>query len=411
MSSPHNTIDIQAIRSEFPSLQRKIDGQPITFLDGPAGTQVPEMVINAISDYYRTSNANTHGHFTTTKETDLLMQQTRSAVADYLNAPDGSSISFGQNMTTLNFSLSTALAKLLQPGDEILITELDHESNRQPWLKLQNQGVNIKEIKLLPSGLLDYEDAASKISERTRLVAIGWAANITGTINDVHKMRELSNSVGAFLLIDAVHYAAHFKVDVTTLDCDFLLCSAYKYYGPHVGILYCKPGLLDDLDPDRLRTSYQAAPYRIETGTLNHAAMAGVKAAVEFLAKLGSGTNLREKLDQSFEHISHHEYQMANALYEGLKRIPGINFFGPDFSDTLRAPTISFYHEKFSAQEICKQLATQQIQAWAGHFYAIKSTEVTGLLEKGGLVRMGISLYTDEQDIQRTIDFLKKMIA
>ncbi len=410
MSSVHAPIDVQQLRTHFPSLSRTVHDEIITYLDGPAGTQVPIEVIKAISHYYKTSNSNSHGYFTTAKETDLLLQETRNAVADFLNAPSGDCISFGQNMTTLNFSLCNALVKKWNPGDEVLITQMDHEANRQPWIKLKDQGIVVKEINMLPTGVLDYEDASKKINERTKLVALGWASNITGTVNDVRLIRELTKQVGAYLLLDAVHYAAHFSTDVQAVDCDFLLCSAYKFYGPHVGLLYCRQGLLDTLDPDRLRTQAQEAPYRIETGTLNHAAIAGVKAAINFIAGLGTGNQLKNKLKTGFEFIAGHERAMASMLYDGIKKMPGIHFFGTDFSNSERAPTISFYHDTLSAQEICKQLAEKQVQAWSGHFYAIRSTEVTGLIERGGVTRMGISAYTNTADIHRTLDVLKKIL-
>lgn len=242
------------VRQQFPALQRVHNGSPLVFLDGPAGTQVPAMVIEAIADYYKNSNANTHGQFVTTQETDAIMEATRENIATFLGAADASTISLGQNMTSLNFSLSRAVARTLQPGDEILITQLDHEANRGPWLTLREQGIVVKEVRLLPSGMLDYEDLEHKLSDRTRLLAMGYSSNILGTVNDVYLARKLTYQVGAWLLLDAVHYAPHLPIDVQALGCDFLLCSAYKFYGPHVGILYSKPGLLDRIPTDRLRT-------------------------------------------------------------------------------------------------------------------------------------------------------------
>ena len=404
-------MDFDSIQLQFPALSRRVNEQRIVYLDGPAGTQVPYQVMDTISDYYRHNNANTHGYFITSRETDVMMESSRQVVADFLNAPNSDTVSFGQNMTTLNFALSYALGKQFKAGDEILITELDHESNRAPWLRLEEQGVVVKEIKLNADGFLDYDDARNKISERTRLVAMGWAANITGTINDVQLMRKLTKEVNAYLLLDAVHYAAHFKVDVQSVDADFLLCSAYKFYGPHVGILYCKPGLLDSLDPYRLRTQTQNAPNRIETGTLNFAAIAGVQAAIQFIADYGKGTSLSQKLITAFEGIAECEFELGKQLYDGIQGIPDTHIFGPNFSSTLRAPTISFHHDGLSAQEICEKLARQNIQAWAGHFYAVKATEVTGLIEKGGVVRMGVSAYTTSADIDRTLSALKNILV
>ena len=286
---PFTAEDNAKCRQDFPSLARTLDGVPLAFLDGPAGTQVPEPVIAAMSQYYRTSNANTHGEFPTSRETDRLLAETREVVAAFLGAPSGREISFGQNMTTLTYSLSYALAREMAPGDEIVITQLDHEANRGPWLNLQERGIVIREVALRRDGRLDPEDLARQITAKTRLVALGIASNALGTVTDATLARRLSKEVGAWLLLDAVHYAAHLPVDVAAFDADFLLCSAYKFYGPHVGILYTRPGLLDRLPTDRLRTQDEDGPSRIEMGTLNHAALLGVKAAIEYIASWGEG--------------------------------------------------------------------------------------------------------------------------
>ena len=398
------------IRSQFPALSRKHKNQKLIFLDGPAGTQVPVKVIDAISDYYRHSNANSHGTFITTQETDEVIQSTRTAAAHLLGAKGPHEISLGQNMTTLNFSLAKAIGRTLSPGDEILITQLDHEANRGPWLTLRERGIVVREAKLKKDGILDYKDFESKINEKTKLVAMGWASNITGTINDVKKIRELSHKAGAYLLIDAVHYAAHFSMDVQALGCDFLLCSAYKFYGPHVGILYAKAGLLDSLPTDRLRTAPQHAPYSIETGTQNHAAFAGVTAAIDFIAGHGKGKSRRDKLVSAMNRVAKHEHKLAKKLYVGLKKIKGVQILGPDFSSTNRAPTISFYTPKMTAFEVCTELAKHNICAWNGHFYAIRSTEVLGYLDKGGVTRMGISMYTTANEIDKTLKILNKLL-
>src|ERR1700712_5581873 len=255
---PFTQADNTRCRRDFPSLSRSVQGVPLAFLDGPAGTQVPEPVIAAMADYYRTSNANSHGEFPTSRETDRLLEATRETVAAFLGAPGGREISFGQNMTTLNFSLSHALAREMAAGDEIVITQLDHEANRGPWLHLRERGGVIKEVALRPDGRLDAENSARQVTPRTRLVAVGLASNALGTVNDAALARRLSKEVGALLLLDAVHYAAHLPVDVVALDTDFLLCSAYKFYGPHVGILYARPGLLDRLQTDRLSVQEEA---------------------------------------------------------------------------------------------------------------------------------------------------------
>ena len=397
------SIDSVSIRSQFPSLQRKHNNQPMVFLDGPAGTQVPQMVIDSITHYYKNSNANSHGAFITTNETDQVIHHMRTCMAALLGAESENSISIGQNMTTLNFALARAMSRVLKPGDEVLITQLDHEANRGPWLTLRDFGIKVREVKLKQNGVLDYEDFESKVNENTRLVCMGMSANSIGTVNDFKFARDLTYRYNAWLLLDAVHYAPHFAIDVQDIGCDFMLCSAYKFYGPHVGILYTKPGLLDRLPTDRLRTAGQTAPDAIETGTLNHAAIAGVSAAVEFIASLGNGNTLREKLVSAYHKISTHEFVLASKLYAGLKQIPGVTVIGQDFSSNSRTPTLSFTVDGKTATQVCEQLATKNICAWDGHFYAIRAIEVLGLLERGGVTRLGVSVYNTVEEIDLTL--------
>lgn len=402
-------LDITSIRQQIPSLQGKANKFPMIFFDGPGGTQVPNRVIDAISDYYKTSNANSHGEFITTKETDEVIANMRTAMATLFNAESSSCISIGQNMTTLNFALARGMARILKPGDEVLITQLDHEANRGPWLMLRDFGIKVKEVTLLPSGVLDYDDFEAKINENTRVVAVGMAANSIGTVNDIQKARELANKHGAWLVLDAVHYAPHFSIDVQKLGCDFLLCSAYKFYGPHVGILYSRAGLLDRIPTDRLCTAGQFAPDSIETGTLNHAAIAGVTAAIDFLASLGAGQSQRERLVSAYKNIGEHERKLAVQLYDGLKEIPGIEIIGQDFSSAHRAPTVSFTMEGKTPKQVCAQLATKNICAWDGHFYAIRAMEILGLMEKGGVTRLGISVYNTSEDIEAVLNELRSL--
>jgi cysteine desulfurase family protein (TIGR01976 family) len=402
-------LDSPSVRKQFPSLQRKPNNMPMIFLDGPAGTQMPRSVIEAISRYYENSNANTHGAFITTRETDDVIEHTRQSMAALLGTDSEHSISIGQNMTTLNFALARAMSRKLQRGDEVLITQLDHEANRGPWLTLTHFGINVREVILKSNGLLDYDDFAKKINGKTKLVCMGMSSNCIGTVNNFKLVRELTNQYKAWLLLDAVHYAPHFSIDVQSLDCDFLLCSAYKFYGPHVGILYSRPGLLDQLPTDRLRTAGQNAPYSIETGTLNHAALAGVGAAVDFLASLGDGRSLREKLISAYQSISAREYHLATRLYQGLKPISGVALIGQDFSATSRTPTVSFTVEGKTPWQICEHLAKKNICAWDGHFYAIRAIEVLGLLERGGVTRLGISLYNTEEEVDLTVAEVTKL--
>ena len=396
-------MNIDLVRGEFPALSRKVHGQPVVYLDGPAGTQVPTRVIDAISGYYRRSNANSHGQFAASQETDDILHRTRTKVATFLGAESPNCISFGQNMTTLNFSLSKAILRNLSPGDEIFITQLDHESNRGPWLKLREHGMIVHEIKLLPSGVLNYSDFERRLSSKTKLVCIGYASNILGTVNDISRIVRTAKREGAMVLVDAVHYAPHFLIDVHKIDCDFLLCSAYKFYGPHIGLLYSRPGLLDSLDTDCLRTQAQMAPYKIETGTLNHAAIAGVEAALDFIASLGDGESLRNQFSESMQRLHRHEMLLAKNLVAGLQRIDGVEIYGPSMDAAQRTPTISFTMKNEPAAQVCAQLGHASIYAWDGHFYAVRATEILGLVECGGVTRMGMAVYNTEEEISKTI--------
>jgi cysteine desulfurase family protein (TIGR01976 family) len=405
----NSTFDSSAIRNQFPSLQRKHNGKPLVFIDGPAGTQVPQVVIDGITHYYANSNANTHGSFVTTNETDKVIEGMRNAMAALLGAENARTISIGQNMTTLNFALARAMSRLLHPGDEVLITQLDHEANRGPWLTLRDHGIKVREVRLNMNGMLDYDDFNAKINENTRLVCMGMSANSIGTVNDFKLVRSLTYKYGAWLLLDAVHYAPHFSIDVQDIGCDFLLCSAYKFYGPHVGILYSRPGLLDRLPVDRLRTQDQVAPDRIETGTLNHAAIAGVKAAVDFIASLGTGSALREKIVSAYAAIAKHEHALASKLYSGLKKLEGVTLIGQDFSSAARTPTVSFTMKGKTPVQVCDMLAAKNICAWDGNFFAIRPIEVLGLYEKGGVTRMGISVYNTDEEISYVLEEMSKI--
>lgn len=393
----------ESFRKHFPSLNRLHHGKPLIFLDGPGGTQVPDQVIHAISDYYKTSNSNSHGVFITTMETDQVIDNVRSKTAALLGAEHPGCISLGQNMTTLNFSLARGIGRTLQPGDEILITQLDHEGNRGPWLSLREKGILVREVNLLPGGTLDYKDMEQKINERTRLVAVGMASNAIGTVNDLKKARELSYKVGALLVLDGVHYAPHFSINVQEIGCDFMLCSAYKFYGPHVGILYSRPGALDRIPTDRLRTAGQAAPEKIETGTLNHAALAGVSAAIDFIAAQGDGSTIREQITDAYKKIGTHERLLAEKLYHNLAACKDLTIIGQNFESGLRAPTVSFFHHRLTAEQVCRKLAEKNICAWDGHFYAQRAIEMLGLLEKGGVTRLGISAYNTADEIDQVI--------
>lgn len=397
-------FEVKSFRSQFPSLNRLHNGKPLIYMDGPGGTQVPDSVIDAISSYYKTSNANSHGVFITTQETDAVVSDMRDHMAAFLNAENSSTISIGQNMTTLNFALARAIGRTMQPGDEILITQLDHEGNRGPWLALRERGIIVREVMLQPDGRLDYDDMERKLGDRTRLMAIGMSSNALGTVNDIRLARALTYKVGAMLVLDAVHYAPHFAIDVQAAGCDFLLCSAYKFYGPHVGILYSRPGALNNVHTDHLVVADADAPGKIETGTLNFAAIAGVSAAVSFIANQGSGNTLREKISSSYEAIGKHEHALARKLYDGLMKMSDVSVAGTPVSGAgLRAPTVSFIHNRMTAEQLCRHLAAANICAWDGHFYARRAIEVLGLLERGGVTRLGISAYNTEAEVDAVL--------
>jgi cysteine desulfurase family protein (TIGR01976 family) len=391
-------------RQDFPALVRN---PGLAFLDGPGGSQVPGAVVDAIADLYASCNVNTHGNFALSREVDRRMLAARGVVAAFLGAEDGSCISFGQSMTTLAFSLSHAIGRTLSAGDEVLITQLDHEANRGPWAGLAERGAVVREVRLLPSGELDGADMAAKINARTKLLAIGASSNSLGTVNDIALARRLTREVGALLVVDAVHYAPHFPVDVQALGADFLLCSGYKFYGPHVGVLYSRPGALEALPTDRLSVQDPAAPYRIETGTLNHAAIDGVRAAVEYIASWGSGASLRERIVDAMTHISRYEHDLAKHYHDALRGIPGIRVFGPDFAaGRARAPTVSITLDKTTAAEAAGVLGNHGICVWDGDFYAARPVQVLGLTERGGLLRTGVSMYNTREELNRLLAVL-----
>jgi len=403
-------INSEKIREYFPSLGRvDTNNNQIIYLDGPGGTQVPIQVIEGISQYYIRSNANTHGEFVTSKETDFMMDGVRERVSEMLGSEGPKTISIGQNMTTLNYSLARALSRKFNEGDEVIITELDHEANRGPWKVLEEVGVKLIEVKLLDNGTLDYTDFKNKINNKTVMVCMGMSSNALGTLNDFVGIGNYLKDKNCLFLLDAVHYAPHFSINVQELGCDFMLCSAYKFYGPHVSFLYSKPGLLGSLTTDRLVVQDQEAPYIIETGTLNHAACSGVASAIDFISSIGKGSSLREKLESAYKQISIHEFELAKHLYDSLQKEDKIIVIGQDFSSKKRTPTVSFVHNDFSPQDVCKKLASKNICAWDGHFYALKAIQKLGLEQAGGVTRLGVSLYNTKQEIDRVVKVIKNL--
>lgn len=396
-------------RNDFPALSRKPQGLTLSYLDGPGGSQIPKVVIDTLADFYATCNVNTHGKFWPSQEVDRRMDKARAVLAAFLGAESPACISFGQNMTTLNYALSSGIGRTLKKGDEILITQLDHEANRGPWLRLQDLGVLVQEVRLLPSGELDLTDLEAKITARTKVLAIGASSNALGTVNDLRLARRLTAAVGALLVVDAVHYAPHFPLDVKTLGADFLLCSGYKFYGPHVGVLYSRSGALDRLPTNRLSVQDPAAPQRIETGTLNHAAIDALRAAVEYLASWGTGVDLRERIVDAMTSISAYEHGLAKFYHDSVRELPGVKVWGPDFSSRSRAPTVSITLQRATAGEAAQALGKEGICVWDGHFYAARALEILGLKERGGLLRTGVSLYSSREDIERLLSGLAKL--
>jgi cysteine desulfurase family protein (TIGR01976 family) len=397
-------------RKDFPALARRPQGLNLAYLDGPGGSQVPQIVIDTLGDFYATCNVNTHGNFWPSQEVDRRMAAAREVLAAFFGAESASCISFGQNMTTLNYALSAAIGHTLKPGDEVLITQLDHEANRGPWLRLRDRGMILQEVRLLPTGQLDLSDMAAKITPRTKVFAVGASSNALGTVNDLKLARRLTHEVGALLVVDAVHYAPHFPLDAKSQGMDFLLCSGYKFYGPHIGVLYSRPGALDRLPTDRLSVQDPAAPYRIETGTLNHAAIEALRAAVEYLATWGQGAALRERIVDAMTGISAYEHGLAKFYHDSVLKMRGVKVWGPDFSQRSRAPTVSITLDKMTAADAASALGKEGICVWDGHFYAARAVEVLGLNDRGGLLRTGVSMYSSREDIERLLQGIARLV-
>jgi cysteine desulfurase family protein (TIGR01976 family) len=413
------TLDSNEIRSHFPSLQTGA-----VYFDNPGGTQVTQEVIDAVIHYYKTSNANLHGAYRTSRRTDEVLLNARQAMADFLSARSPEEIAFGQNMTSLTFSLSRSIGKTIQPGDEIIVTHLDHDANIAPWLFLQEQGATIKRVKIKPEDCtLDMTDFEEKLSEKTKLVAIGYASNAVGTINDVKKITELAHAKGAMVFIDAVHYAPHGPIDVQDIDCDFLACSAYKFYGPHIGALYGKLEHLEKLEPYKVRPAPDSPPDRFETGTQNFEALSGVCADIDFLASIGekyggdfsanysSLDGRRLNLKKALSAIQVYERNLFIQLIDGLEKIKGITIYGITDREqfTKRAPTVAFTIDGFTPKEIAEYLGEKGIYVWHGNYYALALMEYLGLEENGGAVRIGIGIYNNRDEVERFIDAMNNI--
>jgi cysteine desulfurase family protein (TIGR01976 family) len=416
-TSKSSPLDLDWVRAQFPSLKRDVNGHPAAYLDGPGGTQVPQRVIDAISNYLRSSNANTCGAYDTSRETDQVISGARSAMADFLGC-DADEVVFGPNMTTLTYALSRSIGRELGPGDEILLTHLDHDGNVSPWRALEERDVKIQFVDIREADCtLDMDDLARKINSRTKLVAVGYASNAVGTINNVKTIIRLAHQVGALAYIDAVHYAPHGPIDVGDLDCDFLVCSTYKFFGPHMGVLYGKREHLARLQPYKLRANTNAVPQRWEWGTLNHECIAGIAACVEYLAELSRRnaqvSNRREAIRAAYGVIRAHERVLIEKMLDGLKNIKGLRLYGIGDPARLemRCPTFAIRIDGHTPLELATRLGEQGIFTWDGNYYAINLTDRLGVEKDGGFLRIGFVHYNTEQEAERVLACLRSIVS
>jgi len=410
-------FSVAALRPCFPSLSLRQNGVPVVYLDGPGGTQVPQRVIDAVAGYYREMNANDSGAFVTSRRSDAMLAEAHCAAADFINAASPEEVKFGLNMTTQTFSISRSIGATLEPGDEIVVTVLDHEANVSPWQALRERGVVIRTVDIREEGCtLDLDDLDRKLNSRTRLVAIGYASNAVGTVNPVKEIVRRAHAVGALAYVDAVHYAPHGPIDVAALDADFLVMSAYKFFGPHVGILYGKAEVLDRLPAYKVRPAHD----RFELGTQNHEGIAGTLAAIEYLSEVGSrfggapaGATRRERLAAGMTAIKAYERTLSERLMVGLRRIPGVRVWG--IADPARfgerTPTFAIRVGEMSPLETAERLGERGIFVWDGDFYAQALIERLGLFDTGGVVRIGMAHYNTPEEIDRLLEEIDLLAA
>jgi cysteine desulfurase family protein (TIGR01976 family) len=408
-------LDSTWVRAQFPSLKLQVNGQPAAFLDGPAGTQVPKQVIDAVQNYFLTANANTCGSFATSRANDATIASARASMADFFHC-DPDEVVFGQNMTTITFALARAIGRQLTAGDEIVVTSLDHDANVAPWRALEEKGVVIRQVDIRETDCtLDLDDLRRKITAKTKLVAVGYASNAVGTINPVAQITKLAHDAGAMVFIDAVHYAPHGPIDVRALDCDFLACSPYKFFGPHMGTLYGKRERLLQFQPYKVRPASDSLPDRWETGTQVQELIAGIGAVVDYLAELGrrhdaTATNRRSALLAAYRTTHQHETSLLTRLVPGLLSIPKLRFFG--ISDPSRfhdrCSTLSIRIGDHHPTEIAKFLGDRGIFTWDGNYYALNLTERLGVEKSGGLLRIGLVHYNTAEEVDRLLTGLRE---
>ncbi|MBK8097778.1 MAG: cysteine desulfurase-like protein [Planctomycetes bacterium] len=407
-------LDVATVRRAFPSLLRRNGDRRAVYLDGPAGSQVPRAVADAVSRYLLHSNANHGGEFTTSQATDTMVAEARRAGAALFGADDPEEVVFGANMTTLTFHLARSLARTWRPGEEIVVTDSDHDANVTPWvLAARDAGCTVHRIPVRRDSTLDLHAAAERLGERCRMVAIGAASNLSGTIHAVPKIAELARSRGALTFVDAVHFAPHGRMDVRRLGADFAVCSAYKFFGPHVGLLYGRRALLEELEAYKVRTSPPHGAEKWQTGTANFEGIAGTLAAIDYLCHLGGGGDDRAAaLDAAFAAIEAHERQLCVRLLTGLRTIAGLRVIGIDDPQRIRerCPTVSFVHPQVPPHELHRRLAEREIYTWAGNSYALALSQALGL-EPDGVLRVGLLHYNTEEDVDLLLTALREVLA
>jgi len=412
------TLDSEWVRRQFPALALQVNGMPAVYFDGPAGTQVPQRVIDAMRDYLTFSNANTHGAFATSRKSDELIAGAHAAVADLLGC-QAEEVVFGPNMTTLTFSLSRAIGRELGLGDEIVVTRPDHDANVAPWCALEERGCRVRFVDINPSDCtLNMADFKLQITPRTRLVAFGYASNAVGTINDVEEIIGLAHAVGALAYVDAVHYAPHGPIDVRRLQCDFLVCSPYKFFGPHSGALFGKREHLARLRPYKVRPASEENPYRWETGTQNHEGQAGIIAAIDYLAELGrraspAVASRRAALLAAYDVIRPYERGLAERLISGLLAISGLTFYGikDPARCTQRVPTVAIRIAGHTPRELASYLGERGIFTWDGNYYALNLSERLGVESGGGMLRIGLVHYNTAEEVDRLLAALREVVG
>jgi len=403
-------VQSESLRAMFPALTRVHNGHPVAYFDGPGGTQVPRSVVEAMSDYLYKHNANTHWAYPSSAETDEAIEEARTALGDFFNATPAEVV-FGANMTTLTFHLARALGRRWGAGDEVIVTELDHHGNVAPWQALaREREVRLRTVRMIPeTGQLDWDDFERQLGGRTKLVAMGAASNALGTVTDVQRAARRAHAAGALMFVDAVHYAPHVLPDVRALECDFLACSAYKFYGPHLGVLYGKKELLESVDFPKLLPAPDAAPDRAETGTQNHEGIVGAAAAVNFLAGLATGPTRRERLQSAFESLHSQGNALLARLWKGLAAIEGVTLYGP-LPEAPRTPTVAFTVKNVASTQVARQLSERGLFLSHGDFYAMTVIERLDLPPEG-LVRAGCACYTTAEEIDRLIEGVRAIVG